>query len=108
HPLFGIGGEVVEDLLQFEMRIRMQRVVHFRTRQRHGRDRALARDYRKFQIHVCSPRLFSVAWNVCCDTSLLAASRATQLRKAPARAKSYAIAWLGVACLGVAFSSYFK
>src|SRR5665811_639822 len=57
-PLFRVGGEVVEYPVQFEMRIRMQRVVNLRARQRHDRDRALARDYRKFQVHVCSRGFF--------------------------------------------------
>src|SRR4030088_1805148 len=73
-PLLGIGAEIVEHLVQFEMRIRMQRVVHFRPRQRHDRDRALARNYREFQVHVCSRGFFSVAWNVGLDTSLLSRS----------------------------------
>ena len=43
-PLLGIGGEVVEHLVEFKMRVDMQRVVHFGARQRDDRDRALARD----------------------------------------------------------------
>ena len=43
-PLFRIGGEIVEHLVQFEMRVGMQRVVNFGARQRHDGDRAFARD----------------------------------------------------------------
>jgi hypothetical protein len=57
-PLLGIGGEIVEHLVELEMRVGMQRVVHFGARQRHDRDRALARHLGKFQVHVCSRRFF--------------------------------------------------
>jgi hypothetical protein len=45
HPLLRIGRKIVEHLVEFEMRIGMQRVVHFGPRQRHDRDRALARHF---------------------------------------------------------------
>ncbi len=59
HPLLRIGAEIVEHLVQFEMRIDMQRVVHFRARQRHDGDRTLARDLGEFQVHVVLPCLVS-------------------------------------------------
>ena len=80
----GSAAEVVEHLVEFEMRVGMQRVVHFRARQRHDRDRALARHLGKFQVHVCS-RVFSAARNVGNDTSASAPLDAIQLRKRPAR-----------------------
>ena len=57
-PLLGIGGEIVEHLVELEMRVDMQRVVHFRARQRDDRDRALARHLGEFQVHVCSRLIF--------------------------------------------------
>src|SRR5262249_32469949 len=57
-PLVGIGGEIVKDLVELEMSIDMQRVVHFRPRQRHDRDRALARDLGKLQLHWSSREFF--------------------------------------------------
>src|ERR1700730_13968364 len=72
HPLLGIGAEIIEHLVELEMRIGMQRGVHFRTRQRHDRDRALARHLGEFQVHVCSRGFFSVVRNV---AAILACSR---------------------------------
>src|ERR1700737_2497377 len=40
-PLLGIGGEIIEHLVEFEMRVDMQRVVHFRPAQVPDRDGAL-------------------------------------------------------------------
>ena len=54
HPLLGIGGEIVEHLVELEMRVDVQRVVHLGARQRDDRDRALARYLDEFQIHVRS------------------------------------------------------
>src|SRR5712664_798629 len=62
YPLLRIGGKVVEYLVQFEMRVDMQRVINFGPRQRHDRDRSLARDLGEFQVHVGS-RFFSAARN---------------------------------------------
>src|SRR5258706_1805672 len=83
-PLLGIGGKIVEHLVQLEMRVGMQRVVNLGPRQRHDRDRGLARDLAKFQVHVCS-LIFSVARNADLNTSLLPPSGATELHKAPPR-----------------------
>ena len=54
----GSAAEIVEHLVELEMRVDMQRVVHLGARQRHDRDRALARHFGKFQVHVCSRRFF--------------------------------------------------
>ncbi len=54
YPLLGVGGEIVEHLVELEMRVDMQRIVHFRPRQRDDRDRPLARHPGEFQVHVCS------------------------------------------------------
>src|SRR6266436_2494493 len=58
YPLLRIGGKVVEYLVQFEMRVDMQRVINFGPRQRHDRDRSLARDLGEFQVHVGSRCFF--------------------------------------------------
>ncbi|MGY4426938.1 hypothetical protein ACVWY2_009387 [Bradyrhizobium sp. JR6.1] len=62
-PLLGIGGEVVEHLVELEMRVDMQRIVNLGPRQRHDGDGTLARHLGEFQIHVCSRR-FSAAKNM--------------------------------------------
>src|SRR5262249_7989127 len=57
-PLLGVGAEIVEHLVELVMRFNMKRVVHFGSRQRHDRDRPLARDFGKFQLHRSSRELF--------------------------------------------------
>jgi hypothetical protein len=57
-PLFGVGGKIVEHLVELEMRVDMQRIVHFGPRQRDDRDRTLARHLGEFQIHVGSRSIF--------------------------------------------------
>ena len=63
----GSAAEIVEHLVELEMRVDMQRVVDFRPRQRHDRDRSLARDLGKFQLHRSSPSIF--LWRGMADPS---------------------------------------
>ena len=79
-------------LLQLEMRVGMQRVVHFGARQRHDRDRALARHLGEFQVHVCSHfdflRRRILAGIVACARRPIPSNYARR----PARAKPYPVA----------------
>src|SRR6185312_17093991 len=69
HPLVLVGGEVVEDLVELEVRRRMQRVHHLRPVQRDGGDGAVLLDGDEFVGH--GAWVLRV-WRRCCALDLVA------------------------------------